>query len=46
MSKAGLQCAPGKYGKTPIFFAALNKHTEIVKILTAMTENPNPSYRN
>ena len=30
-----------KYGKTLIYWAALNGHTEIVKILVPLTPNPN-----
>ena len=30
-----------KYGKTLIYWAALNGHTEIVKILVPLTDNPN-----
>ena len=32
---------PDKYGRTPIRMAALNRHTEIVKILTPLSDNPN-----
>ena len=33
--------APDEDGKTPIYWAALNGHTDIIKILTPMTSNPN-----
>ena len=35
--------APDKDGKTPIYWATLNGHTEIVKILALLTDNPNAS---
>ena len=34
--------APGKYGITPICWAARNGHTEIVKILAPLTNTPKP----
>ena len=33
--------APKYFGKTPIYLAAENGHTEIVKILAPLTDNPN-----
>ena len=33
--------APDRYGWTPIYWAAQNGHTEIVKILSSLTDNPN-----
>ena len=33
--------APDNYGNTPIHRAAMNGHTEIVKILAPLTDNPN-----
>ena len=33
--------APGEYGHTPIYLAALRGHTEIVKYLASFTEYPN-----
>ena len=34
-------CAPDDMGITPIYIAAYNGHTEIVKILATLTDNPN-----
>ena len=33
--------SPGKDGETPIYWAARNGYTEIVKILASLTDNPN-----
>ena len=33
--------APNEFGNTPIYEAALNGHTEIIKILAPLTDNPN-----
>ena len=33
--------APNRYGETPIFRAASERHTKIVKILAPLTDNPN-----
>ena len=33
--------AANDYGRTPIYWAAYNGHTEIVKILAPLTDNPN-----
>jgi len=33
--------SPRKDGETPIYWAACRGHTEIVKILAPLTENPN-----
>ena len=33
--------APDSYGRTPMYWAAKNGHTEIVKILAPLTDNPN-----
>ena len=33
--------APDNNGATPIYWAAVNGHTEIVKILVPLTDNPN-----
>ena len=33
--------APDEDGKTPIYVAAFNGNTEIVKILVPLTDNPN-----
>ena len=34
-------CIRDRYGMTPIYLAADNGHTEIVKILAPLTEDPN-----
>ena len=33
--------APDNTGKSPIYWAARNGHTEVVKILVPLTDNPN-----
>ena len=33
--------APGNSGRTPIYHAAWNGHTDIAKILVRLTDNPN-----
>ena len=38
--------AKDENGKTPIYWAALNGHTEIVKILAPLTDNPNVPNKN
>ena len=38
--------APDKDGDTPIYLAARNGLTEIVKILAPLTDNPNAPVRN
>ena len=37
--------APSDVGRTPIYQAAGNGHTEIVKILVPLTDNPNAPNR-